>query len=127
MYQNPAPYSEQILTYSTALAFTGRSAACAPPTASRAAAEPRTRLLIIFMSTSKLLSSSEGSVPTGEFPSGLAPKTARSFRNSPPHDGRIEKRSPNGTIRHPQPAGGEYACAIYIIKIVYFIRYSLSQ
>src|SRR5215831_19014175 len=49
MYQNPAPYREQIFTYSTALAFTGRSAACAPPTATRAAAEPRTRLLTIFM------------------------------------------------------------------------------
>src|SRR5215510_1923594 len=49
MYKNPAPYREQILTYSTALAFTGRSAACAPPTARRPAAEPRTRLLIDFM------------------------------------------------------------------------------
>src|SRR5215470_2715756 len=49
MYQKPAPYSEQILTYSTALAFTGRSAACAPPMATRAAAEPRTRLFTIFM------------------------------------------------------------------------------
>src|SRR6516165_12550573 len=54
MYQNPAPYREQILTYSTALAFTGRSAACAPPTANKAAAEPRTRLLPIFIFTSKL-------------------------------------------------------------------------
>src|SRR6476620_4062054 len=49
MYQNPAPYREQILTYSTALAFTGRSAACAPPMAIRPAAEPRIRLLTIFM------------------------------------------------------------------------------
>src|SRR6478672_655281 len=49
MYQNPAPYRLQILTYSTALAFTGRSAACAPPTAIRPAAEPRIRLLTIFM------------------------------------------------------------------------------
>src|SRR5215470_15468442 len=49
MYQNPAPYREQIFTYSTALAFTGRSAACAPPMATRVAAEPRTRLLTIFM------------------------------------------------------------------------------
>jgi hypothetical protein len=45
MYQNPAPYREQILTYSTALAFTGRSAACAPPMASKPAAEPSIRLL----------------------------------------------------------------------------------
>jgi hypothetical protein len=49
MYQNPAPYREQILTYSTALAFTGRSAACAPLMAIRPAAEPRIRLLTIFM------------------------------------------------------------------------------
>src|SRR5215475_7075368 len=53
MYQNPAPYREQIFTYSTALAFTGRSAACAPPMARRPAAEPRIRLLTIFMLTSK--------------------------------------------------------------------------
>src|SRR3569833_1422019 len=49
MYQNPAPYSEQIFTYPTALAFTGRSAACAPPTAMRPAAEPSKRLLTNFM------------------------------------------------------------------------------
>src|ERR1700756_4714237 len=55
MYQNPAPYREQILTYSTALALTGRSAACAPLTARRPAAEPKTRPLTIFMLTSKLL------------------------------------------------------------------------
>src|ERR1700756_4076525 len=55
MYQNPAPYREQILTYSTALALTGRSAACAPLMATRPAAEPRIRLLTIFMLTSKLL------------------------------------------------------------------------
>src|SRR3569833_1484298 len=48
MYQNPAPYSEQIFTYPTALAFTGRSAACAPPTAIRPAAEPSKRLLTNF-------------------------------------------------------------------------------
>src|SRR5207253_6757501 len=47
--KNPEPYREQILTYSTALALTGRSAACAPPMARRPAAEPRTRLLIVFM------------------------------------------------------------------------------
>src|SRR5713226_7960106 len=51
--KNPAPYREQTFTYSTALALTGRSAACAPLMAIRPAAEPRTRLLIIFMLTSK--------------------------------------------------------------------------
>src|SRR3978361_1243842 len=55
IYQKPAPYREQILTYSTALALTGRSAACAPLMAMRPAAEPRIRLLTIFMLTSKLL------------------------------------------------------------------------
>src|SRR5712672_1689228 len=46
-YQKPAPYRLQTFTYSTGLAFTGRSAACAPATATRPAAEPRRRLLII--------------------------------------------------------------------------------
>src|SRR5713101_7322613 len=55
IYQNQAPYREQIFTYSTALALTGRSAACAPLMAKRPAAEPRIRLLTIFMLTSKLL------------------------------------------------------------------------
>src|SRR5438132_12969662 len=98
MYQNPAPYREQTFTYSTALAFTGRSAACAPPMANRAAAEPRTRLLIILILTSKLLSSSEGSVPTGGFPVRAAPKN-RSVVSR-----RAFERRPNGTIRHPQPS-----------------------
>src|SRR5215467_9848436 len=44
-YQKPAPYRLQTFTYSTGLAFTGRSAACAPATATRPAAEPRSRLL----------------------------------------------------------------------------------
>src|ERR1700738_1734495 len=53
--KKPAPYSEQILTYSTALALSGRSAACAPPTARRPAAEPRMRLLIVFIYVSKFV------------------------------------------------------------------------
>src|SRR3981189_2663313 len=53
IYQKPAPYREQILTYSTALALTGRSAAFAPPMARRPAPEPRIRLLINFILTSK--------------------------------------------------------------------------
>ena len=48
-YQKPAPYRLQTFTYSTGLAFTGRSAACAPATATRPAAEPRRRLFTIFM------------------------------------------------------------------------------
>src|SRR5947209_5600684 len=40
-------------TYSTGLALTGRSAACAPATATRPAAEPRRRLFTIFIVTSK--------------------------------------------------------------------------
>src|SRR3954465_14373066 len=49
MSKKPAPYSEQIRTYSIALALTGRSAACAPLTASSAAAEPRMKLLIVVI------------------------------------------------------------------------------
>src|ERR1043166_6914143 len=45
----------QTFTYSTGLAFTGRSAACAPATATRPAAEPRRRLFTIFIVTSKFL------------------------------------------------------------------------
>src|ERR1043166_1223268 len=53
-YQKPAPYRLQIFTYSTGLALTGRSAACAPATATRPAAPPRRRLLTIFIVTSKV-------------------------------------------------------------------------
>src|SRR5215831_7979024 len=49
-YQKPAPYRLHTFTYSTGLAFTGRSAACAPATATSPAAEPRRRLLTIRIS-----------------------------------------------------------------------------
>src|ERR1700753_2543800 len=49
IYQNPAPYREQTFTYSTALALTGRSAACAPLMPTRTADEPRIRLLTNFI------------------------------------------------------------------------------
>src|SRR5438552_13043189 len=49
MYQNPAPYREQTFTYSTGLAFTGRSAACAPDIATRPAADARKALFTIFI------------------------------------------------------------------------------
>src|ERR1700730_12312413 len=52
MKKNSAPYSEQILTYSTALALTGRSAACALLMATRLAAEQRIRVRAVFMWTS---------------------------------------------------------------------------
>src|SRR3979411_1372163 len=45
----------QTFRYSTGLALTGRSAACAPATATRPAAEPRRRLFTIFIVTSKLV------------------------------------------------------------------------
>src|ERR1044072_6630485 len=45
----------QTFTYSTGLAFTGRSAACAPATATRPAAEPRRRVFTIFIVPSKFL------------------------------------------------------------------------
>src|ERR1700704_2929505 len=69
IYQKPAPYREQILTYSTALALTGRSAACAPPMATRPAAEPRIRLLTIFMLTSSCF--------VGKVPDPLGENTLR--------------------------------------------------
>src|ERR1043165_6534262 len=54
-YQKPAPYRLQTLTYSPGLALPGRSAACAPATATRPAAEPRRRLFTIFIVTSKFV------------------------------------------------------------------------
>src|SRR5262249_47221966 len=48
-YQKPAPYRLQTLTYSTGLALTGRSAACAPVTATRPAAVPRSNVLVNFI------------------------------------------------------------------------------
>src|SRR3974390_249639 len=73
IYQNPAPYREQILTYSTALAFTGRSAACAPPKATKAAAEPRTRLLTIFMLNLQVALSGKVPDPLGDDTLRLVP------------------------------------------------------
>src|SRR5882757_1800064 len=61
-YQKPAPYREQTFTYSTGLAFTGRSAACAPETATRPAAETRRRLFTIFIVVPPCLLRWEGSV-----------------------------------------------------------------
>src|SRR5262249_62248497 len=49
-YQKPAPYRLQTFTYSTGLALTGRSAACAPATAAKLAAEPSRNVFINFMS-----------------------------------------------------------------------------
>src|ERR1700739_4255824 len=66
MYQNPAPYREQILTYSTALALTGRSAACAPLTAMRPAAEPSIRLLTNFMLNLQVALSGKVPDPLGD-------------------------------------------------------------
>src|SRR5436305_2658298 len=51
----------QIFTYSTGLALTGRSAACAPASATRPATEPRRRLFTIFIVTSKFVN--RGRVP----------------------------------------------------------------
>src|SRR6201990_753782 len=62
MYKNPAPYREQTFTYSTGLAFTGRSAACAPDAATRPAAETRRRLFTIFIVVPPCCTQWEGSV-----------------------------------------------------------------
>src|ERR1700747_2430551 len=66
MYQNPAPYREQILTYSTALALTGRSAACAPLMAIRPAAELSIRLLTNFMLNLQVALSGKVPDPPGD-------------------------------------------------------------
>src|ERR1700751_5532499 len=63
-YQKPAPYRLQTFTYSTGLALTGRSAACAPTTATKLAPELRRRLFTIFMLNLQLLPW-EGSVSAG--------------------------------------------------------------
>src|ERR1700749_1488552 len=107
IYQNPAPYSEQTLTYSTALAFTGRSAACAPPMASRAAAEPRTRLLIIFMLKPPSCSLVRRlRIPPGFPLLGWLLKKNRSVvsRLGSPLLARDLSERPHGTIRDPQPS-----------------------
>src|SRR5438309_11181251 len=67
----------QTFTYSTGLALTGRSAACAPATATKPAAEPRRRLLTIFIVTSNLCR--QGSVEGPLFP---AQPAGISFRAS---------------------------------------------
>src|SRR6185437_14611169 len=119
MYQNPAPYSEQTLTYSTALAFTGRSAACAPPMATTAAAEPRTRLLIIFMLKPPSCSLFRRlRTPTGCFPFWAGSPKNRSVVSrfaTPACCAGLERTASRDD---PGPVG-EYACASLIIKIVY--------
>src|ERR1700709_2762618 len=111
MYQKPAPYREQILTYSTALALTGRSAACAPPMARRPAAEPRIRLLTIFMLTSKLLcregSGSAGCNTLRLVPLSLETRLVASRLRTHPHDARDFSEPPNGTTSGcPPPSQG---------------------
>src|SRR5215468_2692766 len=81
-YQKPAPYREQTFTYSTGLAFTGRSAACAPETATRPAAETRRRLFTIFIVVPPCLLQWEGSVPGGHCAHLEGPLISpRPFRN----------------------------------------------
>src|SRR2546421_2376223 len=83
----------QTFTYSTGLALTGRSAACAPATATRPAAEPRRRLFTIFIVTSKLFS--RGRVPLFRCRSILeGPRS--SPRNHP-----VFLHPPRGAIRRP--------------------------
>src|ERR1700755_577353 len=73
MYKNPAPYREQTFTYSTGLAFTGRSAACAPETATRPAAETRRRLFTIFIVVPPCLLQWEGWSSAGAIGSDEGP------------------------------------------------------
>src|SRR5215472_15138128 len=104
MYQNPAPYREQTFTYSTALAFTGRSAACAPPTATRAAAEPRTRLFIIVMlnlQVALLWEVADLSIPSRSAPPPLNRSAASRLRTLPREREGLERTTCNGTIENP--------------------------
>src|SRR5881396_1740773 len=71
----------QTFTYSTGLALTGRSAACAPTTATRPAAEPRRRLFTIFIVTSKFVN--RGRVPLFGSRSFLEGPQYSSPRNHP--------------------------------------------
>src|SRR5215470_7098479 len=99
IYQNPAPYREQIFTYSTALAFTGRSAACAPPTANRPAAEPSKRLLTNFMLNLQVCSIGKVPDPLGEDTLRLVPfvplthRSAASRLRTHPHEREGLKRT----------------------------------
>src|SRR5215475_1653201 len=101
IYQKPAPYREQILTYSTALALTGRSAACAPLIATRAAAEPRTRLLTIFMLNLQVALSGKVPDPLGGDTLRLVPLSLELHRlvasrlRTHPHEREGLKRSRN--------------------------------
>src|SRR3954452_4122571 len=129
IYQNPAPYREQIFTYSTALAFTGRSAACAPLMARRPAAEPSIRLLTIFMLTSSLSGRSRFHwvrTPKG-FGSLVPLKTAQSFRVFE------HTRLTRGTKANhltgrsgPPVAVRNYAFGDKVIKILYLLMYQFA-
>src|SRR5215469_739439 len=128
IYQNPAPYREQILTYSTALAFTGRSAACAPLMATRPAAEPSIRLLTNFMLNLQVAlwerrphrkrpAPAPSEKPLSRFAPLDNPRPVARDLSEPPH----------GTIQDPQAVAGEYAFEDLIIKIVYLISKTIDD
>src|SRR6266566_2145886 len=89
----------QTFTYSTGAALTGRSAACAPATATRPAAEPRRRLFTIFIVTSKFVN--RGRVPSP--PSAAAPWKVplKSPLNHPDFHVPPAVIRPLGAIREP--------------------------
>src|SRR5581483_335077 len=104
MYQNPAPYREQTFTYSTALALTGRSAACAPLMTTRPAAEPSIRLLTNFMLNLQVALS--GKVPDllgathprwSLCPRGPALKFHRAFGHTREREGLKRRSCKHGT------------------------------
>src|ERR1043166_6780303 len=69
-YQKPAPYRLQTFTYSTGLALTGRSAACAPDIATRPAAVPRRRPFIAVIAILQCYSSGGIHPSSAPAPSG---------------------------------------------------------
>src|SRR5882757_7451946 len=122
IYQKPAPYREQILTYSTALALTGRSAACAPLMAIRPAAEPRIRLLTIFILASKLRCREGFRIRWVKHPKAgsLTPSKNRSvvsrLRTHPHEREGLKRTTCNGTIQGPPPPPSSELCMRNLCK-----------
>src|SRR3954469_226327 len=92
----------QIFTYSTGLALTGRSAACAPATATRPAAEPRRRLFTIFIVTSKFV------LAVGGFRSSDA-EASWKVPNQSPRNHPVFRFSPCG-FDSVDPDGATWGC-----------------
>src|ERR1041384_2605589 len=111
-YQKPAPYRLQTFTYSTGLAFTGRSAACPPATAARPAAAPRERLFTIFILSLQLaigegpivVRSHPGKVPYSPEPLGAVPRLSAQTYDEPGLSMRLQTTERGDTGQPPSVA-----------------------